>query len=199
MAEHSTISTGSLISTTTLTSALEATALGDTGAFAELYAELSPRIFGLALRIVRNPALAEEVTQEVFTEIWRTASSYDSARGSGLSWVMTMAHHRAVDKVRRESASRRRDDLYALRTGQTPFDETATAGNASLESRAVRLALAALSPQHREALELAYFGGLTHTELALRLQLPLGTAKSRIRAALLQMRDALPHLAPEVA
>jgi RNA polymerase sigma-70 factor (ECF subfamily) len=148
-------------------------------------------VHGLVLRVVRNPALAEEVTQEVFLEVWRTASRFDRGRGSALSWLLTMAHRRAVDRVRSAEAASRNETTYHRRNPAVDYDETAEAAAASLEARRVRAALDALTAVQREALELAYFGGYTHTEVATMLDLPVGTAKTRIRDGLIRMRDAM--------
>lgn len=174
-------------------------AQGDQLAFARLYDDLGPRVHALATRILRDADYAQEVTQEVFAEIWRTSPSFDPARGSALGWVMTMTHHRAVDRVRHEAASRRRDEAYGRRALPTPFDETSAACASLVESRAVRRALAVLTPSQREAIELVYFQGLSHAQTSRHLQVPLGTIKSRVRDGLLRLRTHLPDLAPEAA
>lgn len=180
-----------LTSVDDLSTLLAASGLGDDEAYAELYDELSPRIFGLVLRILGDPHQAEEVTQEVFLHIWQNSHLFDPARGSAFSWVMTMAHRRAVDRVRSSEAWRRRDDADAALVRQSPTDLTAEAAHASLDAQRVRAGLATLSLIQRRALELAYFGGYTHTEVARLLQIPLGTAKTRIRDGLIQLRDVM--------
>ena len=160
-------------------------------AFARLYDATSARAFGLAVRVVRDPAQAEEVTQEAFLEIWRTASRFDPARGSAVSWVLTIVHRKAVDRVRSAEASTRRDATYHLQNQPVDHDSTAEAAQASLEAHRVRAALESLTPIQREALELAYFGGYTHTEVATMLDLPVGTAKTRIRDGLIRLRDTM--------
>jgi RNA polymerase sigma-70 factor (ECF subfamily) len=174
-----------------LTGLLRASARGDEAAFAELYDATSRRIHGLVLRVIRDPAQSEEVTQEVFLEIWRLSTRFDDDQGSPLSWMMTIAHRRAVDRVRSAEASTRRDVSYEQRTRETEHDSTAEAAQASLEARRVRQALHTLTDAQRGALELAYFGGYTHTEIASMLDLPLGTAKTRIRDGLIRLRDTL--------
>jgi len=164
---------------------------GDEAAFAQLYDATAARLHGLVLRVVRDPAQAEEVTQEVYLEIWRTATRFDPARGSALSWLMTIGHRRAVDRVRSAEASSRRDATYHRETRPVEHDQTAEAATASLEAGRVRQALQTLTPVQREALELAYFGGYTHTEVATMLDLPVGTAKTRIRDGLIRLRDAM--------
>jgi RNA polymerase sigma-70 factor (ECF subfamily) len=164
---------------------------GDEAAFAQLYDATSSRAFGLALRVVRDPAQAEEVCQEAFLEIWRTATRFDPTKGSGLSWLFTIVHRKAVDRVRSAEASTRRDTTYHQKNQPIDHDTTAEAVQASFEARRVRGALEALTAVQREALELAYFGGYTHTEVATMLDLPVGTAKTRIRDGLIRLRDAM--------
>lgn len=183
----------------TLQAQLVASGRGDESAFADLHDNVAPRIYGLVLRILRDVHQSEEVTQEVFLQLWQTSNRFDPARGSALSWVMTVAHRRAVDRVRSTEAWRRRDTADAERSLRTPFDQTAEAAHASLEAQTVRTALATLSPNQRQALELAYFGGHTHREVSRLLQIPLGTAKTRIRDGLIQLRDSLPPVATESA
>ncbi len=168
---------------------------GDESAFADLYDRVAPRVYGLVLRILKDVHQSEEVTQEVLLQLWQTSDQFDPARGSVLSWVMTMAHRRAVDRVRSAASSRRRDATDAVRTFQAPVDVTADAAQASLEAATVRTALATLSRPQRQALELAYFGGHTHGEVSLLLGIPLGTAKTRIRDGLIRLRDTLTPVA----
>ena len=174
-----------------LAALLRQSARGDEQAFAALYDATSARVHGLVLRVVRDPAQAEEVTQEVYLQAWRTASRYDEAKGSGLTWLLTLAHRRAVDRVRAAEAVSRQDTTYHQNTGTVPHDSTAEAAEQSMEARRVRSALAELTPVQRQALELAYFGGYTHAEVATMLDLPVGTAKTRIRDGLIRMRDAM--------
>jgi RNA polymerase sigma-70 factor (ECF subfamily) len=164
---------------------------GDETAFARLYDATASRVFGLAVRVVRDPAQAEEVAQEAFLEIWRTSGRFDPAKGSPLGWLLTIVHRKAVDRVRSAEASTRRDTTYHQQNQPVDHDSTAEAAAASLEARRVRGALASLTPVQREALELAYFGGYTHTEVATMLELPVGTAKTRIRDGLIRLRDTM--------
>jgi len=164
---------------------------GDQTAFARLYDATSSRVYGLAVRVVRDPAQAEEVAQEAFLEIWRTSGRFDSAKGSPLGWMLTIAHRKAVDRVRSAEASTRRDTTYHQQNQPVEHDSTAEAAAASLEARRVRGALTSLTRVQREALELAYFGGYTHTEVATMLDLPVGTAKTRIRDGLIRLRDTM--------
>jgi RNA polymerase sigma-70 factor (ECF subfamily) len=170
---------------------LQAAASGDTEAFAHVYDAVAPRVFGLASKILRDTHQAEEVTQEVMLQLWQRAGDFDPGRGSAISWVMTMAHRRTVDRVRSSEAQRRRDVTHAEESWLAPIDETATAVQTSLDAQAVRTALAALSAPQREAIQLAYLGGYTHHEVAQLMQAPLGTTKTRIRDGLLRLRAAL--------
>lgn len=169
---------------------LVATGQGDVDAFATLYEILAPRVYGLVLRTLRDRHEAEEVAQEVLLQVWQTADRFDPARGSARSWVMTLAHRRAVDRVRSGAGSRRRDAAHAVSLDLPAYDETAAAAHASLDAQLVRAALAGLTPLQRQAVELAYFGGYTHQEVSRLLRVPLGTAKARIRDGLLRLRDS---------
>lgn len=170
---------------------LHRSARGDEAAFAELYDATSARAYGLAVRVVRDPAQSQEVTQEAYLEIWRTASRFDPEKGSAYSWLLTIVHRRAVDRVRSAEAASRRDVAYQEANRVVDHDSTAEAAEASFEARRVRTALAGLTQVQREALTLAYFGGYTHTQVATLLDLPVGTAKTRIRDGLIRLRDAL--------
>ena len=170
---------------------LKRSSRGDGDAFARFYDATAARAFGLAVRVVRDPAQAEEVAQEAFLEIWRTSGRFDPAKGSPLGWLLTIVHRKAVDRVRSAEASTRRDTTYHQQNHPVEHDSTAEAAQASLEARRVRQALTSLTPVQREALELAYFGGYTHTEVATMLELPVGTAKTRIRDGLIRLRDTM--------
>lgn len=170
---------------------LRACGRGDEGAFAEVYDAVAHRVHGLTLRVVRDPAQAEEVTQEAMIEVWRQSARFRPELGSPMGWILTIAHRRAVDRVRAAEASSRRDTVYHQRTADVPHDSTAEAAHSSLEARRVRTALTTLTDTQRGAVELAYFGGYTHSEVATLLAVPLGTAKTRIRDGLIRLRDAL--------
>lgn len=175
----------------TLEQLLERVAQGDETAFAAVYQYVAGPVYGLARRVVRDPARSEDVTQEVLVEVWRTASRFNPSRGSGLSWVMATAHHRAVDHVRRTRAAADRDERDA-RLGEAPtFDEVAEQVEAGLDRERVRRGLTSLTGLQREALVLAYYGGYTYKEVADLLDIPLGTAKTRLRDALIRLRDHL--------
>lgn len=182
---------GSAASRPDLGGLLRSSARGDEAAFAQLYDATSSRIYGLALRVVRDPAQAQEVTQEAYLEVWKSASRFDQAKGSAISWLMTIVHRKAVDRVRSAEASSRRDTTYHDTTNQVEHDSTADAVETRMEARRVRSALSGLTLVQREAITLAYYGGYTHTEVASMLDLPVGTAKTRIRDGLIRLRDAL--------
>jgi RNA polymerase sigma-70 factor (ECF subfamily) len=170
---------------------LKRSSRGDESAFAEWYDATSARAFGLAVRVLRDRAQAEEVAQESYLDCWRHASRFDPSKGSAIAWLLTIVHRKAVDRVRSAEASTRRDQAYGHREQSVPHDETAEAAAASLEATRVRSALADLTTKQREAVELAFLGGYTHTEVASMLDLPIGTAKTRIRDGLIRLRDAL--------
>lgn len=174
-----------------LSELVRATAGGDERAFEELYDLIAARVHGLVLRVVRDPAQSEEVTQEVFLELWRNADQIDLERGSPMGWILTLTHRRAVDRVRSAEAARRRDHLDVVRDPRRTRDETVEQVQANLDGDQVRAALGALTDLQRRAIELAYFEGYTHTQVATALDIPLGTAKSRIRDALLRLRDVM--------
>ncbi len=176
---------------THLAELLKRASRGDEAAFAEWYDATSARAFGLAVRVLRDRAQAEEVTQESYLDCWRHAARFDPRRGSALSWLLTIVHRKAVDRVRSAEAAGRRDETYAQREQTVAHDETAEAATASLEASRVRAALGDLTTKQREAVELAFLGGYTHTEVASLLDLPIGTAKTRIRDGLIRLRDAL--------
>ncbi len=164
---------------------------GDEAAFAEFYDLVIDRVFGLVRSVLRDPARSEEVTQEVMLELWRTASRFEASRGSATTWATTIAHRRAVDRVRSEEASRRRDHRVAVRDGEPPSPDVASLVEGRLDRERVIRALAELTETQRESVELAFFGGYSHSEIAAMLDLPLGTVKTRIRDGLIRLRDRL--------
>jgi RNA polymerase sigma-70 factor, ECF subfamily len=166
---------------------------GDEHALARLYDNTSRIVYGLALRILGDPSSAEDVTMDVYLQVWRTAGSYDPERGTVLSWLVTLVRSRAIDCLRSRKA-RRADleenvDNVANLSDSRPGPEMASVEIG--RSRIVRNAMAQLSPDQREAIELAYFSGLSHTEVAARTDLPLGTVKTRIRLGMLHLRELL--------
>jgi RNA polymerase sigma-70 factor, ECF subfamily len=174
---------------------LVAAAHGDDPAFELLVRRVRSQVVRVAERVVRDPSIAEEVAQEVLTEVWRKADRFDPTKGSVSAWVSTLARRRAVDRVRSEQASRDRDDRIARRSQERDFDVVADEVEMRLEHWQVRRALAELSDRQREAIELAYFGGHTYRDVAQVLGIPEGTAKSRLRDGLLRLREALDSLA----
>jgi RNA polymerase sigma-70 factor (ECF subfamily) len=170
---------------------LARTAAGDEAAFAQFYELMSPAAYGLALRVTRDPHMAQDVLQETFTEIWSQAGRYDPQSSSARAWVAMMTHRRAVDRVRREQSERDRSATWASGSAVLPHDSVAELVQLRAEHRRVRSAMGRLTPLQRQALDLAYFGGHTHTEVAARLDIPLGTAKTRIRDALRGLRTHL--------
>ncbi|MFZ1880465.1 MAG: sigma-70 family RNA polymerase sigma factor [Gaiellaceae bacterium] len=167
---------------------LERIARADEAALAEAYDRFGRVAYGLAVRILRDAALAEDAVQDAFLAVWRTAVSFDPSRGTASTWIMTLVHRRAVDVVRREDRRRAQPlDDAPQGTGETTDEQAAVRE----QRRKVQAALAQLSPDQREALELAYYGGLSQSELAERLGVPVGTVKSRMFAALAKLRDLL--------
>lgn len=164
---------------------------GDETAFAELYDRTSAKVYGLARRVVRDPAQAEEVAQETYIAVWRESARFDAARGGALAWILTIAHRRAVDRVRSAESSRERDTRFALLAVGTDYDVVEEAVSISLEAARVRKALSTLTEVQREAVLLAYYGGYTYKEVAELLDVPLGTIKTRMRDGLIRLRDTL--------
>ena len=189
-----TTSTARSLTDTASEQLLVAVASGDQLAFAALYDRVTPQVLGVALRVLRDRALAEEVAQEVMVEVWRKADRFDPDRGTASGWITTLAHRRAVDRVRSEQASRDRDDRVSRRDEPRAFDSVADEVQVNLDHWQVRRALSTLTERQREAIELAYFGGHTYRDVARVLDIPEGTAKSRLRDGLLRLREALEDL-----
>jgi RNA polymerase sigma factor (sigma-70 family) len=167
---------------------------GDQEAFRGLFGRYAPTAKALALRVVRQSHLAEEIVQEAFMALWRNPDGYDQQRGSVKSWLMGMVHHRAVDFVRREEAHRRRAEQSipdALETEPDPADQVVEEVGAPLERAAVRSALDELPAEQRQVIELMYFGGRSQSQIAADLDLPLGTVKSRTLLGMRRLRGAL--------
>jgi RNA polymerase sigma-70 factor (ECF subfamily) len=171
---------------------MERAARGDEAAFASLYDELAPLVYGVALRVVRNPAMAEEIAQEAFVEMWRLAARFDTTRGSVTSWASTITHRKAVDRVRSEQARTDREDRDHTTTQPANEDAEAVSNVERAETTAeVRNALDSLTQAQREAVTLAFYGGYTYKEVAVLLNTPEGTIKTRIRDGLIKLRDQL--------
>jgi RNA polymerase sigma-70 factor (ECF subfamily) len=164
-------------------------ARGDHGAFEEVYDRLAGPVYGLIRKVVRDPAQSEEVAQEVLLEVWRTASRFDPGRGSAATWALTIAHRRAIDRVRSETAAAEREQRSA--TAPVAVDEVAETVEASLEAERVRRCLDGLTELQRESIKLAYYGGYSYPQVAALLGAALGTIKTRIRDGLTRLRDCL--------
>lgn len=164
---------------------------GDQRAFEELYAQVSGPVFGLVRRVVRDPAQSEEVAQEVLLELWRSAGRFDPGRGSALAWILTLAHRRAVDRVRSARAATERERREGYKSHHRTFDQVAEEVEAGLERQWVRHCLENLTTLQRESVTLAYYDGYTYREVAERLSLPLGTVKTRMRDGLTRLRECL--------
>ncbi|HEV2254544.1 MAG TPA: ECF RNA polymerase sigma factor SigK [Streptosporangiaceae bacterium] len=164
-------------------------ARGDHQAFELLYGELAGPVYGMVRQVLRDPAQSEEIAQEVLLEIWRTASRFDPAKGSPAAWALTIAHRRAVDRVRSETASSRREERAAVDHGSP--DDVAEVVAATLDRQRVRRCLDGLTELQRESIKLAYYGGYSYPQVARLLGVALGTVKTRIRDGLIRMRDCL--------
>jgi RNA polymerase sigma-70 factor (ECF subfamily) len=169
---------------------LQRVARGDEAAFAALYDVLGASVFGMARRVIRDPARAEEVSQEVFLQVWQTAARFDPARGSAKSWVLTLAHRRAVDAVRHDQASTNRENAYDWSPG-VDHDEVLETVTVRLEHEQVRRCLEGLTELQREAVNLAYYQGYTYAEVAKVLDANPATVKTRMRDGLVRLRDCM--------
>jgi RNA polymerase sigma-70 factor, ECF subfamily len=173
-----------------LAALLARVARGDHRAFELLYDELAGPVYGVVRQVLRDPAQSEEIAQEVLLEIWRTASRFDPAKGSPPAWALTIAHRRAVDRVRSENASLRRQEKAAV--GHDVLeDDVAEVVAATLDGQRVRRCLDGLTELQRESIKLAYYGGYSYPQVAKLLGVALGTVKTRIRDGLIRMRDCL--------
>ena len=166
-------------------------ALGDRVAFAELYDEMAPRVLGLVKRLLRDHSQSEEVTQEIFLEIWQSASRFDPNKGGASTWILTMTHRRAVDRVRASQSSRDRDVKVGIRDMPAEYDDVSESVETTIESERVAKAMSRLTELQRQAIQLSYYGGLTNSEVAETLKVPIGTIKTRIRDGMIRLRDEL--------
>ncbi|MEU5921706.1 ECF RNA polymerase sigma factor SigK [Streptomyces sp. NPDC047141] len=174
-----------------LTETMEKVARGDKQAFSSLYDVLAPMVFGIVLKVVRDRAQSEEVTQEVMIDLWRQAARYRPDAGSVRTWAATLAHRRAVDRVRSAQAATEREHAQAVREHSSAFDEVAEQVEIRLESEQVRRCLRGLTELQRQAVTLAYYQGLTYREVAEALRTPLPTIKTRMRDGLIRLRDCM--------
>ncbi|TWG02015.1 RNA polymerase sigma-70 factor (ECF subfamily) [Streptomyces brevispora] len=166
-------------------------ARGDQDAFARVYEVVCGPVLGLVRSVLRDPAQSEEVTQEVLVEVWRTAPRFQAARGSAMNWVLTLAHRRAVDRVRSVEATTAREHKAALLDRTPAFDDVTEQVESRLEREQVRRCMRTLSELQRESVTLAYYRGLTYREVGELLAVPLGTIKTRLRDGLIRLRDCL--------
>ena len=164
---------------------------GDRDAFTSLYEFLAPRVLGVITRVLRDQSQSEEVTQEVFLEIWQSASRYDPKKGGASSWIMTMAHRRAVDRVRASQSSRDRDTKIGIRDFTPDYDNVAESVQVRIEHERVEKAMLRLTELQRQAVTLAYYGGYSHSEVSEMLSVPIGTVKTRLRDGMIRLRDEL--------
>lgn len=170
---------------------LERVAAGDRSAFSRLYDMLSPRAFGLILRVLVDRSQSEEVLQEVFLEVWQSAGRFAPNKGQGRSWVLTIAHRRAVDRVRASQASTDRDYRVGIRDTEVAHDTVAEEVQMRIEGEGVTRALEVLPEAQREAIVLSYFGGYSQSEIAAMTSTPLGTIKTRMRDGLSRLRTEM--------
>ncbi|MFF8358782.1 ECF RNA polymerase sigma factor SigK [Streptomyces chartreusis] len=166
-------------------------ALGDEEAFAGVYDAVAGGVLGVVRAVVKDQAQSDEVAQEVLVEVWRTAPRYRAELGTAVNWILTLAHRRAVDRVRSVEAAAARDHKAALLERVPEYDEVAEQVEARLEREQVRRCLRTLTEIQRQAVTLAYYRGLTYREVAEALSLPLGTVKTRLRDGLIRLRDCL--------
>ena len=166
-------------------------AQGDEAAFGALYDQMAPRVLGLVKRLLVDHAQSEEVTQEIFLEIWQSASRYEAQRGGASTWILTMAHRRAVDRIRSSQAGRDRDTKIGIRDLAVEYDNVSETVETRIEHERVEKAMSRLTELQRQAISLAYYGGLSHSEVAERLHIPLGTVKTRLRDGMIRLRDEL--------
>ena len=163
----------------------------DVDAFAAFYDRTRARVFGLVTRVLRDPGYSEETTQDIYLQVWRNADSYDPAAGSPLAWLMTLAHRRAVDRVRSEQAASQRESRYGAANVEPAGGPRRRVGDPRDERRQVADCLDSLTDAQREGIQLAYYDGLTYAQVSERLSANLATIKSRMRDAIRGLRKCL--------
>lgn len=163
----------------------------DVDAFAEFYDHTRARVYGLVTRVLRDPGYSEETTQDIYLQVWRNASDYNPSAGSPLSWLMTVAHRRAVDRVRSEQAATDRESRYGAATVELPVDQVSEGVLSRDEQRQVTACLDSLTDRQRECIQLAYYEGLTYVQVSARLSANLATIKSRMRDAIRGLRNCM--------
>ncbi len=179
------------ISNTDLASLIRSVASGNQQDMTALYDSSSRLIFGLLIHILKDAGAAEEVLLDVYTQVWRQAARYDKSRGAPLAWLITIARSRAIDRLRSGHQERVRSqplDTISQRADVSNVEEDA---NIAEMQRMVRASLGEIPPEQREVIELAYYGGLSHTEIAAKISLPLGTVKTRTRLGMMKLREML--------
>ena len=183
--------TVAIVDRETLESLMLLTQQGDAAAFARLYDHIAPNVLGLSLQILHDQAQAEEVTQEVFIEVWQHAADFDPAKGSAKSWILRRARLRAIDRVRSAIATMKRDDREAFLVASINKESVEDEALRNVQRHAVRTALEIIGEPHKTAILMAYFGDMTHAELAEATGVPLGTAKTRVRDGLRKLEKIL--------
>ena len=166
-------------------------AAGDQRAFGELYDLIAPRMLGLVRHVLRDHAQSEEVVQEVLLEVWQTAPRFDPNKGKAVTWMLTMAHRRAIDRVRSAQSSRVRDTRIGIRDLVREYDSVAESVEIRIEHNRVEKALGRLTELQKQAVELAYYGGYSHREVSDLLGVPMGTVKTRLRDGMMRLREEL--------
>ncbi|MCY7326504.1 MAG: sigma-70 family RNA polymerase sigma factor [Microbacteriaceae bacterium] len=164
---------------------------GDQQAFSLLYDNVAPRVLGLIRRLLIDHAQSEEVAHEVFLEIWQTASRFDEHKGGASTWILTMTHRRAVDRIRSSQSSRDRDTKVGIRDFAPEYDHVSETVEVTIEHERVKEAMERLTALQRQAVSLAYYGGYSHSEVAALLKVPIGTVKTRLRDGMIRLRDEL--------
>ncbi len=171
---------------------IERTGRGDQDAFGSLYDQSSPRVYGLALRILGDFAVAEEVTLDVYVQVWQQAKAYDASRGTPMGWLVTLTRSRAIDRMRSGAATRAaQEPLGTVEMMPSPDEDPEQTASGRERRQFIQQALSALAPEQRQVIELAYFSGLSQTEIAAKLNLALGTVKTRIRLGMVKLREQL--------